>query len=356
MTSGSGHHRPWAQVHFIEENSENGLKRRCLAENCTKTYAANTSHLVLRKHWQVSHNEEQQARPTLFLFSDDHFKDQLVKFIIGGHHEYSMVENKRFRSLCRSLNSRVNFVSRHNISDLILGGRNLLKEMIMKELDEATSVALTFDIWTAFHCSRAFAAVTAHYISENMEMEEITLEFQYLPYPHSTIPLSEFIENVIWEFNICSNVIAITTDNAESNKTAMNHLNSKLGLSSNFSFRLVHIRCFAHVINLAVKQAIKSLKTTVVDIKRIVEALHGKTKKCEVFRAIQQKVIDSHYEDRILSFYTTLLDHPRSKLYSFTYYQSFTPVILSHIAKTKRFFKTKSWLQLPRLSKVRYNV
>lgn len=160
---------------------------------------------------------------------------------------------------------------------------------------EALSISLTFDIWSARKNSRGYAGVTAHYIDTNFVCKQLVLDFRHLPYPHETQDLRIYLQNVLTRFGIASKLAAITTDNASNNISAIDQLKGHVpSLGEDNKFACIHMRCAAHVINLAVKSALKELKSEVSLIKSFVDA----TKRKEKFESIQLELIRENDSSR----------------------------------------------------------
>lgn len=133
--------------------------------------------------------------------------DRLIKFIIKERLPYSMVELPTFLDFCKSLNSRSELIDRHKVSSLIINNRLKLKGMIKDKSEETTAIALTFDICSARKCVKVFACVTSHFFDKEFNLQEVLLDFSYLPCPHSTIPICEYLVKVIEEFKIEKKII-----------------------------------------------------------------------------------------------------------------------------------------------------
>lgn len=278
----------WVRTHFNTQ----GLIRYCSFPGCKKSYSSSTAHHSLAKHW-VIHGETSKLGKTIFDFSNDLVVDRLIKFIIAGQHEYRLVESREFKLFCKALNPRVKLVCRETLSELILKCQPKVEDLVRKKLEEASSLSLTFDIWSARKCSKGFAAVTAHYLDEQMKMKELSLDFSYIEYPHTQIVLRDYLDRVIEKWGIAHITSAITTDNASNNISGIEQLVAiKPSLNLENTLPFIHIRCAAHVINLGVQITLKELKGPIKNIKLFVEAITSSTKRSERFRGIQKTLIN----------------------------------------------------------------
>ncbi|CAI6009744.1 unnamed protein product [Closterium sp. NIES-65] len=138
----------------------------------------------------------------------------------------------------------------------------LAQERLKAELhaEGVGTVAMTHDIWTgADH--RAYMAVTGHCLTADFELRQVTLDFRVLPAEHTAEKIVEVLEDVVRDWELEGRTIAVTTDNASSNVAAMEYL-CRGGAGDRqprmFSSGL-HVRCLAHICNLAVQLALKKV-------------------------------------------------------------------------------------------------
>ena len=105
-------------------------------------------------------------------------------------------------------------------------------------------------------------AVTAHWINDNWELEEILLEFKHQSDRHIGDILGDEIFEIIQKFGITEKLFCITTDNADNNTNLMKCLSQRLHneLGICWDPEKHHISCLNHVINLAIQDFLKSIK------------------------------------------------------------------------------------------------
>lgn len=71
-----------------------------------------------------------------------------------------------------------------------------------------------------------------------------------------------------------------------------------LDLDENFSTGFLYFRCVSHVINLAVKESLKSLKEQVSDIRKVVYTIRNSTKRSEMFESLQEELLPNQGDSK----------------------------------------------------------
>lgn len=288
---------PWVRKYFRVIVSDDGTKRRaCGAVGCSKTYQISASHKVLRGHIMKEHKNKEFM--TTFTFSNDPVIDAIYKFVILERLPYSIVESQGFRYLLHKCAPIKSFPTRQEISNGINAKRGDIQQMIKEQLKSVQSIGLTFDIWSTRGRTHGYGCVVAHFVDSNHRLRAVPLEFAHIPYPHNGPTICDFLTDIIVSYGIQKKVVGITTDNASENPAAVAMLRQNLELDKNFSTGFLYFRCVAHVINLAVKESLKSLKGQVSDIRKIVYTIRNSTKRSEMFELIQKELLPDHGDSK----------------------------------------------------------
>ncbi|CAG8617048.1 10664_t:CDS:2, partial [Dentiscutata erythropus] len=109
---------------------------------------------------------------------------------------------------------------------------------------------ITTDAWTS--CTNlGFLAITLHWIDETWTMKRILLDMIPLHERHTGNYLTEKIVETISSYNIGSRIVSATTDNASNMELFRRVFRKKLH-SEHGNKDFEHVRCAAHVLNLAV--------------------------------------------------------------------------------------------------------
>ena len=122
------------------------------------------------------------------------------------------------------------------------------KHHIQAELAAADHVSLTTDGWTRKGSAEAYTTVTCHFINSTREYKSYVLHTLPCNFAHHTgVNLENELSQVLrdWQIDAPDKVAAVATD------TAANEVKA-IRLSG-----LPHIRCSAHLIQLAIKDAFK---------------------------------------------------------------------------------------------------
>jgi hypothetical protein len=146
-------------------------------------------------------------------------------------------------------------------------------EMYAKELDHVrdrlrntgSKISITLDCWTSPH-TRGYLGVTAHYIDTTWVPQSLVLGFAHLTGTHTGQDLCDTFVDMCERFGILGNILGITTDNAANNDTLLRCFEEaccKRGVL--FDKKQQHMRCMAHVANLAVQAFLRKLKAEAPD-------------------------------------------------------------------------------------------
>jgi hypothetical protein len=132
-----------------------------------------------------------------------------------------------------------------------------MKGDIAREISQVDRMALTTDLWTSSN-QTSFMVVSADWT-----LQKRLIAFKELPTPHTGIAIGKQLITTIGEWKIVDKVAFVTVDNASSNNVAISHVLSILKDQSQnaleFNGKFFHVRCAAHIINLIVKDGLKTI-------------------------------------------------------------------------------------------------
>ncbi|KAK0138793.1 Zinc finger BED domain-containing protein 1 [Merluccius polli] len=105
------------------------------------------------------------------------FTESILNMIVTAMRPLSMVEDKGFRDMISTFNSKYNLPSRTYFTQLMEKKHQEIKEKLKVVLKETECVALTTDIWTSV-ATEAYLGVTCHFLGEDWEMKCLVEHFK----------------------------------------------------------------------------------------------------------------------------------------------------------------------------------
>lgn len=135
--------------------------------------------------------------------------------------------------------------------------------------------------------------LTAHYIDSEWKLQKWFLSFHVFPSPHIGVLISQEIETCLLGWGI-ENVLTLTVDNASNNDVATSTLRSKLNMRKKLVLdgEFLHVRCFAHVINLIIRDGMKEVDESIIRIHECVKYVKGSPSRFQLFRkCVEEELI-----------------------------------------------------------------
>uniref|UniRef100_A0A8C4SKE9 BED-type domain-containing protein n=1 Tax=Erpetoichthys calabaricus TaxID=27687 RepID=A0A8C4SKE9_ERPCA len=240
----------WAHFGFYNIDGKKEIdKTHVICKLCKAKikYFGNTTNL--RTHMARHHPEDaNKVQPKVETFQET---NALSCFIFKDLCPYSVVENEGFRYMLKTVEPRYAIPS-----------RQLFAEKAIPLLYEETKKK-PCDAWTS-RAVQSYVTFTAHYITDNWELESRVLQTTAINESHTAAHIKENIQSVAQEWQLTTTDLVIVTDNAANMLAA-----AQLG---NFQ----HVKCFAHTINLAAQRALKlpSVSRLLGKIRRITGFFH----------------------------------------------------------------------------------
>ncbi|CAG8826124.1 20764_t:CDS:1, partial [Gigaspora rosea] len=121
------------------------------------------------------------------------------------------------------------------------------------------TVSLTTDLWTARN-KTGYIGVTAHWINDQFELNEILLCLEKIPYPHTGRIIREFLVRIVSEFNLLTKVLCIVTNNGSNMVVAIQGWNS-----------VERLPCTAHTLQLLINCTFKKKHHQIQHIQDLVK-------------------------------------------------------------------------------------
>ncbi len=206
--------------------------------------------------------------------------ETLVKFVANDLMPLSLVESDSFSDFVKSLDPCYQLPSRkHLSSNLLKKKHHQVKSIVLKTLEEAKALNLTIDLWSNRQM-RSYIGITCHFITKKWELQSVMLACKRVSKKHTAENISMWYEEIMAEFNISRKIKHIVTDSASNMKKAFltvlpgydedktdtddddDDMESDDSEESNHSplegVTFTHHACFAHMMQLVIKDGLKN--------------------------------------------------------------------------------------------------
>lgn len=211
--------------------------------------------------------------------TSDQIDKKLQLLFISDFQPFSVVEDSGFKAFVAALNPGYQLPSRHIISKTTIPAlyeecRHKIKEMVKHGIQ----FCITTDCWTSRNMV-SYMAVTGHFLNNNFELCTVLLECCSTDFAHTSENLAIELTNVVESWGIEDKILLAVSDNAANIKNAITvQLNWK------------YFGCFAHTLNLIVKDALKivEISNIVHKVKQIVSHFKKSYKSNEKLMSYQK--------------------------------------------------------------------
>nr|KAJ0188729.1 hypothetical protein LSAT_V11C900492210 [Lactuca sativa] len=162
---------------------------------------------------------------------------------------FKTVEQEGFCDLVNMLQPQFQIPSRTTITNDRLEIYKLEVEKLKKQ-----RVSLTADLWTSRQ-NLSYMCLTAHFIDKDWTIHKRIINF---------CPISGHSSEIIGKYGI-DNVFTVIVDNASSNDLCIRYLKRRLNAwkHSVLDSQHLHMRCYAHILSLVVKEGLKDVDTSI---------------------------------------------------------------------------------------------
>ncbi|EUC65415.1 hAT family dimerization protein, partial [Rhizoctonia solani AG-3 Rhs1AP] len=186
---------------------------------------------------------------------------------------FNMVSHRGFRRFVNYIGqgkvTTKDLPDRHSIATKAAALSVEAKERIKDEIKHARGkVSCTTDLWTD-DSQRAFMCITAHFHNAQKRQVNRLIAFRIIEGSHTGGCLAENFFEVMEEFGIVRKLGWITMDNASNNDSMMTQLEEYMVTRGmDFDRHGNRLRCFPHVVNLAVQDIIGDLSVSSKDYEK----------------------------------------------------------------------------------------
>ncbi|KAH9791832.1 BED-type domain-containing protein [Citrus sinensis] len=213
--------------------------------------------------------------------------------IIMGELSLSFVDNKGFRHFCIAAILQFVMPSRRTIvrdvMDLLLEEKTMLKSLICNNKQR---VSLTTDLWTSVQ-NMSYMVITAYFIDSDWCLNRRIISFSVIE-DHRGKKIGKKIVACLQDWGI-ERLFAIIIDNATTNGVAFNYVTMQLLAWRNddalvLAGQYMHVRCYAHILNLIVVSGLNELHASVAAIRNVVKYVRSSTTRLHAFKQCAQQV------------------------------------------------------------------
>ena len=181
-----------------------------------------------------------------------------TELVVAQNLPLSFVGSEAFEKYCKIMDPRYVVPTTERVKNLIDDSFDRMSTILHHELNEAESVSLTADLWTA-NSHEGYLGVTASWMSSEFHLNEAVLALSRLPYPHTGQAIADRIKRIGEFWSITHKIFTITTDGGSNMKSACTKLHVK------------QVLCSAHTLNLIVKKALLPAGHLIARVKRLIK-------------------------------------------------------------------------------------
>lgn len=181
---------------------------------------------------------------------DEDITQLILDVIILDIQPMSIVTDQGFKRLIRTAWPKYSMPTRQTFANRLNSKYDKHFSELKKELNKTKHVAITEDGYTSKFTQDKYDTVTVHFVKDHRLVSRCLELFRFDGHAHDSEHIKDNLLSCFDSWGIRSKVVALTTDNAATEKCACNKLISELfdeGQSVNW------IPCSAHTIQLAVK-------------------------------------------------------------------------------------------------------
>ena len=221
-------------------------------------------------------------------FSVERLRMALARMIIVDELPFKFVEHGGFINFMAVLEPRFEVPSQVTVARDCLRLYIREKESLRKVLMAGQRLCLTTDTWTSIQ-NFNYLCLNAQYIDVDWVYHKKILNFCLVPY-HKGETIGRVVESCLLQWGI-DHIFTITVDNASSNDVAIEYLRRKAKdrVGSLLVCEFLHMRCYAHILNLIVQDGLKDLNESIVKIHNIVRYVKSSLNRFEKFKACVER-------------------------------------------------------------------
>ena len=200
-------------------------------------------------------------------YSEESFRDCLLHWIIAEAMPFTAVEAPSFRTLLRCLKPEAPILSANSLRrDMDWAYEREFMRMRSLLHEAPGKLSFTVDGRTSPDMG-AFLGITVHWIDSEWRLREALLDLAPLSGLHNGENLASVFVAACDKFGILPKILAITTDDAAVNDVLLRGVAEVCAERKiAFSKKEGHVRCAAHVLNIAVQALLEKLHAEATEV------------------------------------------------------------------------------------------
>jgi len=179
---------------------------------------------------------------------------QLQKTFVALNIFHVAIDNVQFQRAFKMIWSSITLSHRIKLMIFFKNWATIVQVNLLKNLSTNFKIFISLDEWSNSN-RLSFLIIMRFYYIKFWEYQKILLSFEQIEDKHIESNLSSITEWILQELDIQDRVMTVITDNVSNNNVMMTALDETLQTFS----AILHLLCLAHVIQLTVKQLLKSL-------------------------------------------------------------------------------------------------
>jgi hypothetical protein len=195
-------------------------------------------------------------------FTEETYRELLLHFLIETNTPFRVAESKSFHKLMSYLNSKVPSLSTrtivrdlHKLHKSILPG---IKTTLAAQIQSGGRIHITLDCWSASN-GTPYLGITAHWLDRNWRkpLHDVVLDLVRLRGSHTAANLTDALLKTLRNYSIGKALGCVTCDNAAVMPALCRALEDEI---PGWKKKDGHVRCMAHIINLAAQKILGKLR------------------------------------------------------------------------------------------------
>ena len=224
-------------------------------------------------------------------FTIETSRKALVEMVIINELPFKFVEGHGFQKYSTTLQPKLrirDIQSRQTLSRDVIGIYGVKREKLRWAL-KGRRVCLTMDTWTNIQ-NLNYISPTCHFIDDDWKLHKIILNFCQVE-EHKGENIGRKIEMCLCEWGI-NGICTLTVDNASSNGATIKILQTitKDWKGTILEHEFLHMRCYAHILNLIVGDGLKEIDASIAKVHEAVRYVKSSPNRNQTFMGFMERL------------------------------------------------------------------